>query len=172
MQVRPYSAFDDSSLTRNSHSRFGCPQQFPLCTRSRASTWQSKGLPEGNPRNHSERDRGLGRGLRQVTCLLAERAGWDWKKYHRTDNRREDVRGRTSRGFVLLLTGLRGPKQPPLHLPHPGRPACTKIPRGSINHRPASAVGSRNCPRDPVQPDEEIDCGAAARIYDFDGDRD
>ena len=110
--------------------------------------------------------------LRQVTRILAERVGRDRKEHYRTDDNREGVRRRATRGVVLLLARLRGPEQPAVHLPHPGGSARTEVPWVSVDLCPAGAIGSRNCSRIAVQPDGQVDHAATRGIHHFDRDRD
>jgi len=93
------------------------------------SARESHRLPEGNPRDRLDRDRGMGhRGFQETSHLLAERTRWNRKIDHRPNHRRKAVRRRTLRGIVLLFERRRGSQRPPAHLPLTGLSACTKVP--------------------------------------------
>ena len=65
----------------------------------------------------------------QTPRLLAERARRNGKVHHCPDDRGQDIRGRASRCFLLLLPRLGGQKQPSIHLPHHWGPTCTHVAR-------------------------------------------
>jgi len=110
--------------------------------------------------------------LRQSPHLLAERIGRDRKEHDRADDRREVFCRRSTRCLPLLLPRLRGPEQPPLHIPHPGRPACTEVHRIPIDICPTCPVRSRNRSRVAVQSDGKIDSPATGQIFHLDCDCD
>ena len=163
-QVRT-SIFDDRSLTRTSDSRSSNPQQLSLCTGGRVSPRRPQRLPEGNSQSHPGRDRTLVKGLQQTTRLLAQWVGGNREEYNRTNDRGEVIRRRTARCLLLLLTRLRGPAQPQLHLPHPSCPTRTEVHQISVNPYSACAARSESCIRVPVQPDEQTNRRASQEIF-------
>jgi len=58
----------------------------------------------------------------RTTRFLAERPGGDWEVNYRPNVRRDELRGWTSRGQLLLFTRFRGPKQPS------GNPSNARLP--------------------------------------------
>ena len=153
MQVRMCSALDDRCLIRTSDSRDGYPQWFPLCERSRVWTWRTQRLSERNAESRSERYRTLGKGLRRISRLLAERAGRNGEEHHCEDDRGEAVRRKSTRGILLLFKRLRGPEQPHTHIPDAGRPTGAQVQEISIGPRPVGAGESRTRLRIIVRPD-------------------
>ena len=97
-------------------------------TTGRVSTWQLEWLSQRNTRSNFGQDRTLDPRLRQAPRLLVERSRWDGEEHHRTDDRGEDVCGRASGCILPLLPRLRGPEEPPVHLPNPSRPTRQEVP--------------------------------------------
>jgi len=89
----------------------------------------SEGDEEGSP----GRDRTMVDGRTGPARFLVEWPGGDWEVNYRTNIRRDELRGRTPRGQLLLLTRFRGPEQSPGNLPNtrlPARLSVSPFPKG------------------------------------------
>ena len=102
-QVGFTNVYSQHPLAHTPHSRARSTEPVPSCTGSGVPPRQPPRLPQRDTRERPDRDRVVGQGLQQISCLLAERVSRDWQVLDRPNGQRADLRRRAT-GSVLLCS--------------------------------------------------------------------